>query len=236
MGGGRAGWYLQQLLKLSWAYKTEDPYYIVIDADTIPLNHLDFVTEDGRFLFTRKIEYNKPYFDTIETLFDGNLKRIVDFSFIAEHMVFSTNHVKHMLSMIEENNKIKGKKFWEKILYSINPKDIEKSGFSEFETYGNFMFKYYPELVEPRKIRTEREAVYLIGSSPSKKILDWASRDYDVISIESLDYKKTLITSLSSMSLIRRLLHLRTIAKWRRKIRSIYRKLLRKADFKFEDS
>ena len=234
-GGGRAGWYLQQFLKLAWAYQTKDPYYLVLDADTIPLNHLDFISDNGKFLFTKKIEYNKPYFDTIGNIFGSKLYKKADFSFVAEHMIFSSCYVKEMLYMITENNLLKGESFWEKILYAIKIDDIKKAGFSEFETYGNYMFLYHPDLIDFRSLRTEREAVYLIGSHPSEQLLKWASVDYDIISIEINDYYHTPMIVLTSIPLVRKMFHLKTLSTIRRKIRSVYRKVLKKNDFKFEN-
>ena len=93
----KTGWYLQQFLKLAWAYRCRDKYYVVIDADTLPLNPISFIDKNGNYLFTSKIEFNKPYFDTIEKLFNGEVKRAGNFSFVAENMVFDCMFVKEML-------------------------------------------------------------------------------------------------------------------------------------------
>lgn len=57
--------------------------YLIWDADTLPISHLEF-DDDGRLLFTRKKEYHAEYFITIERLL--GLQRVITFSFIAEHM------------------------------------------------------------------------------------------------------------------------------------------------------
>lgn len=230
----RAGWYLQQFLKMAWAYKCEDEAYIVIDADTIPLNPLYFMNEDGQYLFTQKIEHHKPYFDTIDVLFSGDVKRAGDFSFIAEHMIFDRQIMKEMISKIEQDTALMGDRFFEKILRAIDPFDINGSGFSEFETYGNYMFKFYNDKVVLRKLRTQREAVFLLGSAPSKEQLDWAKQDYDIISIESPEYKRTIVTTLTQIGLVRKMISLRRIAKIRAQIRDIYRRILKKENFKYE--
>ena len=61
--------------------------YLVWDADTIPLNHLEFKDHDGRYLFMPKTEHHAPYFSTIDKLFDAPKK--ADYSFISEHMIFN---------------------------------------------------------------------------------------------------------------------------------------------------
>ena len=48
-----------------------------------------------------------------------NLHKTIDKSFISEHMIFDCHYVIKMLEDIESNAAVKGKMFWEKILYSI---------------------------------------------------------------------------------------------------------------------
>ena len=60
----RTGWYMQQFLKFAWAYHCNDKSYIVMDSDTFPLNPIPFI-EDGKYIFTGKIEYHKPQGNSI---------------------------------------------------------------------------------------------------------------------------------------------------------------------------
>ena len=214
----RAGWYMQQFLKFAWAYHCNDKSYIVMDSDTFPLNPIPFI-EDGKYIFTGKIEYHKPYFDTINRLFNGEVRRVnpkisnssdfldfervkslqilksifhlspnsedADVSFVAEHMIFDCEIVKEIIDKIQNNSSLIGTSWFEKILHSIEPKNILLSGFSEFETYGNYFFTFYPNLGKVRKLRTLRQGAYFLGSTPSSEQLSWASQDYDIISIET---------------------------------------------------
>ena len=50
---GRAGWYFQQFLKFAYCYCCEDEYYIVWDADTVPLHRISHLL-DGHPVFTKK--------------------------------------------------------------------------------------------------------------------------------------------------------------------------------------
>lgn len=232
----REGWYLQQFIKLGWSYVCKDKDYIVIDADTMPLNKIEFLDRDGNYLFTKKIEFNKPYFDTINKLFNGQIERKVDYSFIAENMIFNCEYVKEMLSKIMNNADIPGNTFYEKILHAIDPKELLYNGFSEFETYGNYMYNLHPDCIKVRSLRTQREAVFLLGSKPTQEQLEWATNDYDIISIELNDYKRTLTTTLTSLAFFRTLIPMRCFAKIRSRIRTIYRKLTNRADYKFENN
>ena len=85
----RQGWYFQQFLKMGFAltdYAGE--YYMAWDADTLPLSKLGFI-EDNHPLFTIKKEFHSAYFDTMKKLI--GLDKSVDYSFIAEHMLFKTS-------------------------------------------------------------------------------------------------------------------------------------------------
>lgn len=230
----KTGWYLQQFLKLAWAYHCDDKYYVVIDADTFPLNPVPFIDENGKYLFTKKIEYNKPYFDTIKKLFNGEIKREGNFSFISENMIFDCDYVKEMLNKIENNCQLQGNNFFEKIIYAINPCDVLQSGFSEFETYGNYMLATHPDRCAMRTLRTQREAVYILGSCPTSQQFLWAAKDYDIISIEVPTYKSTIMTLLAKRKFIQIRIRFRTLVSLRARTRTIYRKIIGKNDFRFE--
>ncbi len=227
----RVGWYFQQFIKLAWSKRCKDDYYVVIDSDTIPLNPIQFI-EDGKYLFTQKIEYNKAYFDTIDTLFGEELKRPGDYSFIAENMIFDCKIVGSLLELIMKNSNA-GTTFYEKILYSVDPAEILGSGFSEFETYGCYISQFYPERVQMRKLRTSREAVYVMGSNPDEKMLQWAKKDYDIISLEVNEYS-SFLTQLTKHAWFRKIFRMRSVSNCRKRLRSFYRRILHRPDFRFE--
>lgn len=229
----RAGWYYQQFLKLGWAYRCPYKYYLAIDADTFPLHKIDFIDEKGTYLFTQKIEYHKPYFESIDALFHGKLKKMVDFSFIAEHMAFDCEIVKEMIADIESGNKDRGKHFYEIILNAIDEKDISKSGFSEFETYGNYVIKNHPEIASNRKLRTCREAAVIIGGNPSCGQIEWAAEEFDIISIEDPTVHN-IISKITSINFVRKYTKLSSWSKMRTKIRTVYRKVIKKDDLIFD--
>lgn len=98
----RAGWYFQQFLKFAFAQSSYcKEYYVSWDADTLPLAPIKFI-ENDHLLFNPKNEYNPNYFKTIEHLF-GYGKQ-VEYSFIAENMIFSREIVCKMLSEIERTD------------------------------------------------------------------------------------------------------------------------------------
>ena len=187
----RAGWYFQQFLKMAYAYKNTSEYYLIWDADTIPLKKLSFF-DGGTMLLNMKNERNKAYFSTMDKLFDGKLNIISanspNPSFISEGMIIKTVIMKDMIGQIMKAN-ISGEQFWGKIINAIDDENLSKSGFSEFETYGSYLNTYYSEEIKIRYLQTERRGYILFNDIPSDDILN--TLPYDTISFEYWDYKKT---------------------------------------------
>ena len=65
----RAGWYLQQLLKIQAILNDGEinSRILIWDSDTIPLKNLNFFIEDKVIFFTGT-EHHIPYFDTIKKI------------------------------------------------------------------------------------------------------------------------------------------------------------------------
>ena len=167
------------------SFSNHNDYYLVFDSDTIPLHPIPYFSTDGRPNFITKIEYNKPYFDTIDRLFDGKVGRVNPAeSFIAENMMIDKKLMIEMLDVIMANSKIKGDTFYEKALNAVNRDYVRYTGFSEFETFGNYVMTFHPQEYGKVKIRTQRLGAFLLGDEPNEEQLKWASNDYDIISIE----------------------------------------------------
>lgn len=180
----RTGWYLQQFLKYSYAYICEEDYYISWDADTIPLRRIEMF-ENGSPVFDVKEEHHLPYFTTINKLFSHEIRRYGDFSFISEHMIFDKKCVIKMLSDIDGNHNLRGENVFEKILSAVNDIDLLMSGFSEFETYGNYVCKKFPDMYHIRQLESLRDGDRLYGNIPTEQNLDEAAMKYDIITFEN---------------------------------------------------
>lgn len=173
------GWIFQQLLKFGFA-TTEyaKDYYLSWDADTLPLNEIDFF-EDGRPMFTKKSEYHKPYFDTNERLV--GIGKVQPYSFIAEHMVFKKEFVCEMLWEIEKTN-VLGKTWIEKC---INACDFFMTEvFSEFELYGSYVSVKHPSAYGTRQLRSFRHGGLIRGRHINDKLLAALAFDQDIASFE----------------------------------------------------
>lgn len=191
----RAGWYFQQFLKMAYHNISKNDYYLVWDSDTIPLNNFSFFNPaNNKPFFTMKKEYNKPYFNTLKIIL--GLKKKILTSFISEHMIINRYIMEEMINKIEMNKYLKGNTFFEKIIISINPNNIRKSGFSEFETYGTYVYQYYRKEYEYRNLRTCRSGYYYIGFNFRKEISNWVSRSFDIVSFEVKKGKNDRIIDL----------------------------------------
>ncbi len=132
-----------------------------------------------------KTEYHKPYFNTIKRLFPFEIK-FSNRSYISEHMMVKTEYMKNLITDIENNSKLPGKLFWEKILMAIDVKDIHRSGFSEFETYGSYVDTKYPNIYHHRVWNSIRNAKFFLGNLENLNENDilWLSKDYYALSFE----------------------------------------------------
>ena len=131
-----------------------------------------------------KIEYHAYYFDTLKRLI--RLERQVDYSFIAEHMMFKTDIVRELTSAIEKSN-VTGDTWFEKILNACDFSDGKANLFSEFETYGNYCAKYYPNLYATRTLNTFRAAGLIRGRHINEQIIERLSIDLHIASFEMQD-------------------------------------------------
>ncbi len=180
-GSSSAGWYFQQFLKLAYAYLCKDEYYLVWDADTIPLKKISMLDrKTGKPYFDMKPEYVSAYFTSIHNL--TGMEKVEKESFIAEHMLFCTKIVKQMLSHIEKNSYINGLQFFEKIVYTLAAG--QERAFSEFELYGTYCHYVYPGLYLKRHLHTMRCGQMFLGPQPGREVLQWAAKDMHTVSFE----------------------------------------------------
>ncbi len=180
----QTGWYFQQFLKFAFAYSVyAEKYYLSWDADTLPINQIDFFCYN-RPLFTRKIEYHAPYFETMNKII--GIGRQVNYSFIAEHMLFNTNVVKELTDCIMKSN-VKGKTWFEKIINACDFSIGKANLFSEFETYGNYCIKYFPNMYDNRILNTFRGAGMIRGRHINEHIISRLAIDFHIVSFENQD-------------------------------------------------
>lgn len=162
---GRAGWYFQQFLKMAVCNLSDvADYYLIWDSDTVLLKVIEFFDKDGRVLVNPKTEYHQPYFDLLEKVL--GIKRQVDFSFITEHFMINKAYMKELIGNLSREAQ-RDTSWVEFILNCIDEKNLEGSGFSEYETYGNFIALNYSNSFNCRPIKSTRYGAKLYGRKPS---------------------------------------------------------------------
>ena len=186
--GERAGWYFKQLLLLAYATR-QSPYnyYLVWDTDTIPVRPMTFFDAAGRILMTTKTEVHPAYFRTMEKLI--GIGKVVSGSFIAEHMMFERPYVSRLLVCITKNKardeSFDAQGFIESVIAAIEPEDLDGSGFSEYETYGSFMYRTAGERIALRDLPSMRLGSSFFDRPPTTKQLFALSRHYYWASFET---------------------------------------------------
>ncbi len=201
---GRTGWYFQQFLKMAYAFRCKDDYYLVWDGDTIPVRKIELFDENGHPFMALKEEYNEPYFTTLKNLLD--LKKIRKESFISEHMLIHAGYMREMIQEIEGREKLKGTSFFEKILSAVEPDMLSSSGFSEYETFGTYVMTEHPEVYHCIPYSSCRYTISMIGYNPSPEQIQWMAGKYEAVSFEKWDSPIKGITGLSKKEWFRKLI------------------------------
>lgn len=132
----RSGWLLQQLLKLSGDKICSRKHFLVIDADTVLIRPHLFRSKQKTIYYCRKWSRGE-YFRAYRRLL-GN-KATSPVSFVTHYMLFDKAKLIRLKRRIEERHRCS---WYTAILKSVNRSS--QFGFSEFETYGNYVNTAYP--------------------------------------------------------------------------------------------
>jgi hypothetical protein len=145
----RAGWYLQQLIKLTASIYIPDilDNYLVLDSDVFILKPTEFIKSEIP-LYAFGDEHHLPYFDHMYKL-HPSLSRQQNISGICHHMMFNKSYILELFTLVE---KYKNKKFIECFIDEVVEKGPHTSGASEYEIYFNFMIKYHSDKIIIRSL------------------------------------------------------------------------------------
>ncbi len=182
---GATGWYYQQFLKMQYSASCADEFYMTWDGDTVPCRQINMFSPDtGQPYLDLKQEYHPEYFDTMGKILPG-FKKVIQGSFISEHLLFKKDIMSRLIADIESNDAIPGTVFWEKIINSIAPEKIYDSSFSEFETYGTYVALKFPDVYKLREWHSFRlGAEFFDMNTICARDFEWLGRDFDAISFE----------------------------------------------------
>lgn len=130
------GWYYQQLLKLYAPYVIPDisSNVLVIDADTIFLNPVNFLTDSHAGLFATATKIKDRYINHAKRLVPGYKRANPRFFSVCHHMLFQKPIMDDLFNLVEKHH---GKAFWEAFCDCV---DLNEGGASEYEIYYSFAF------------------------------------------------------------------------------------------------
>lgn len=166
--------------------------YLIWDSDTVLLHPLEFFDQDGKIIFTKATEFHLPYFETFRELVGED--RNCDFSFISQHMMIQVRLMKELIDRIHQSSLLTGEWVWNILSTIKNRTDWgqwadTKVGrcpeFSEYETYGNFVYNNHLQTATFETRDWYRHYVS-IGRFPSKSDLAELSRKNDFVAFEGL--------------------------------------------------
>jgi hypothetical protein len=148
----RAGWYFKQLMNL-YAHRVITNItdkFLLLDCDTLFINEVSMIDEEGKCLYSTGSENHRPYFEHMKKLIPELDRQIPEKSGIVHHLMVEKKYLDEIIQKVEEIHK---KDFWKVMMELIDKNEIHGSGFAEYEIYFNYMLKYHPDKIKLRDLR-----------------------------------------------------------------------------------
>lgn len=163
---GRANWYFQQFLKMAASLHPDiGDHYLIWDSDTLLLRQIEFFDDAGNILFNPIKDTSQSYFDVIRDAL--GIERQVEYSFINEHLMIKKDYMLELIDALEK--RAPENMSWVRyLIHSIGKQTFSYLGFSEFETYGNFVAYHHKNTYKPRLLKTARAGAEFFGMNPNK--------------------------------------------------------------------
>ena len=142
----RRGWIRQQIIKVSFAARSDNLYTLLVDSDTLLLKHQLWIDQDGKQLLSISHEYHPPYDIHFQRYFKDLFNRTprkMRVSFVTHHQVMQKKFLNELFSTNETAFHTSGLIKW---LNAIDPK--ESSGACEWHTYASYLLSEHPDQVK----------------------------------------------------------------------------------------
>lgn len=150
----RSGWLYQQLLKLAWARMSGAQAYVIVDADTIFVNPVQFYVNQTYQLYMVE-EWNEAYSRAVKRLLGYSDPSWL--SFVAHMMIFDVSMVLELLRDLEKRH---GRPWHEAI---ASTRDLHpRSCFSEYQLYSVWAQHKHPHLCATRPLYNRSAARSLL--------------------------------------------------------------------------
>jgi hypothetical protein len=173
----RKGWYIQQFIKLFQKVTSND--YLVVDSDVYFNRKVEIIENGNPCFLLGENQQHPPYFDFTKKVL--GFGREFPHSFINEIMYFKRDIIEKMISPWSKEG------FFEITVNALNQINHPTSSFSEYETYGNYVYKHFPEMYNVKYIKTKTLAKYRnwTKNELNATIEQYTDQDYDKISMHS---------------------------------------------------
>lgn len=132
-------WIKQQIFKLN-VDRYASGNILIIDAEVLFLNKMRWLENNKINVYTTtNSPYFAPYFEFNKSFL--GLEKITDKSFITDTCIFSSDILLEIRNTAEKLHS----KTWLEVFDTIL--EVDKCWVSEFELYGNYIFKYHPDVI-----------------------------------------------------------------------------------------
>jgi hypothetical protein len=130
------GWFVQQLLKLEFARKSNSGGVLVLDSETMLLRPRSFLSSSNVQLLIPSYEFHKPYEDHYRRAFGTRVGRslVSRLSFVSHHQVLQPSIIREMFP--SQASLIEWLELGDPLSFS--------SPVSEYHTYGRYLVDRHP--------------------------------------------------------------------------------------------
>jgi uncharacterized protein DUF6492 len=135
-GLDRSTWIYQQFLKWSADTLGKASHFLIVDADTVFVRPQVF-ERDGRIIFNYSDERHQAYFDMYQRLLREEVR--FPLSFTSHQMLYDKSILAELKGRIEQLHACDWK---EAVLRNLDRTEL--SSFSDYDTYGHYVFLHHP--------------------------------------------------------------------------------------------
>lgn len=143
--GNRYGWVLQQFLSLDYILNSPKAGVLLINADTIMLRQVHWLSENGDQTLMVSTEYHGPYYELLSKLL--NFPKFPRYTFITHHMLFQPALLRRIF---EKRGYCNSMEILDAVIPLVKPNELSPLCI-EFEPYGQGMIQDFPEKTYLRK-------------------------------------------------------------------------------------
>lgn len=174
--GWRAGWVLQQILKVECVKNSDFPGVLIIDSDTLLLNRRTWLNADSIQLLCASWEYNASYYHFLNK--NGLVDISPKYTFVTHHMLMQPKFLIEALNLMGWNTL---ELLVDYLINESNPND-DSPFCIEYELYGQYMFKYHRDSISLQKWSNISVSPSLIDENLSlaKQVLKWKDNFFSI--------------------------------------------------------